>query len=125
MIRILLPLLLVALSACATGAPPSTPGHSGHDEGAQPTSGLQAHSALDLRCERDSDCAVKDIGNCCGRYLACVNVDSPTDPAAVARECADKDLGGICGWPDISACACVDGRCQIAETGNIRNEEVQ
>ena len=125
MTRLLIPLLLVLLSACAAGAAPSPMEPAGDRDAAQSISGLDAHRGLDLSCQRDSDCAVKDIGNCCGRYLACVNVDSPVDLPAVARECADKDLAGICGWPDISACACVAGQCRIAGTGNTRNEEVQ
>lgn len=128
MIRILLPLSFVLLAACAGASSPSpapveppTPPHDASGSG----SGLLAHQSLNLACERDSDCAVKNIGNCCGTYLACVNADSPTDPAAVARECADKDLAGICGFPDISACACVHGRCEIADTGGSPAEELE
>lgn len=126
MIRILLPLLLALLTACAgaSSLPAVEPAGSGGEPPAS-GSGLFAHQSLNLACERDSDCAVKDIGNCCGSYLACVNADSPTDPAAVTRECADKELAGICGYPDISACACVQGQCRIADTGHLRTEELQ
>jgi hypothetical protein len=75
-------------------------------------SGLRAHEQLRFDCVEDSDCAVKNVGNCCGHYPTCVHVDSPTDPAAVAAECAQRDLAGICGYPVIETCICVANRCQ-------------
>lgn len=68
--------------------------------------------ALDYSCRADADCAVKNVGNCCGMMPACVNKDSPTDPAAVQAECASKGLSSVCGFREISACSCVDNRCQ-------------
>jgi hypothetical protein len=43
-----------------------------------------------------------------------VNVNSPTDPKAVQAECARKGLMSVCGFPDISACTCNQGRCEAA-----------
>lgn len=65
----------------------------------------------DLTCRVDADCVVKDVGNCCGYYPACVNVDSPTFPERVRAQCAKTGTVGICGFPEIAACACVDRRC--------------
>lgn len=67
---------------------------------------------LDYSCRADTDCAVKNVGNCCGMMPACVNKGSPTDPAAVQAECASKGVSSVCGFPEISACSCVDNRCQ-------------
>ena len=65
----------------------------------------------DLSCRVDTDCVVKDVGNCCGYFPACVNVDSPTFPERVRAQCAKTGTVGICGFPEISACACVEKRC--------------
>ena len=67
---------------------------------------------IDTRCTRDADCVVKNVGNCCGYYPACVNVASPTDPAAVQAQCARDGTMSVCGFPSISACQCVAGECQ-------------
>lgn len=68
--------------------------------------------ALDYGCSSDSDCEVKNVGNCCGYYPACVNKDSPTDPDAVRAECAKQGRAGVCGFPSITSCQCVQGRCE-------------
>jgi hypothetical protein len=70
---------------------------------------------VDTRCRVDADCAVKNVGNCCGYYPACVNRDSPTFPELVARQCAEQGLAGICGYPEIRGCACVEGRCEPSD----------
>ncbi len=77
-------------------------------------SSLKAHAGLSFACATSNDCAIKDVGNCCGSYPACVNADSPVDADAVARECAEKGLSGICGYPVIEACVCTAGRCEAA-----------
>jgi hypothetical protein len=77
-------------------------------------SDLAAHAGLRVDCRADSECAVKDVGNCCGRYDACVRADSQPDPAAVQAECAVKGQAGICGFPVIEACVCTAGTCQAA-----------
>jgi hypothetical protein len=66
---------------------------------------------LDYHCSSDADCAVKDVGNCCGAYPACVNKDSPTDPAAVQAQCAKQGRMSACGFREIDACSCTQGRC--------------
>ena len=67
---------------------------------------------IDTTCTRDADCTIKDVGNCCGYYPACVNVDSPTDPAAVKAQCAREGTMSVCGFPEISSCRCEAGQCQ-------------
>lgn len=90
----------------ATPAPPTTGGVIG----AQPVQ-------LDTSCKVDADCAVKNVGNCCGYYPACVNVNSPTDPAAVQAECARTGMASVCGFPEISGCQCVQGTCKAQSSG--------
>lgn len=116
----MLSFLLVLLAACA-GGQATTPTTPTTRDSAQSLTGLSAHRNVELHCQQDSDCAVTNIGNCCGTYLACVNTSSTIDPAAVARECADQGLAGICGYPDITACECVQGLCRSADAG--QNEE--
>lgn len=66
---------------------------------------------VDYSCRVDADCAIKDIGSCCGRQPACVNKDSPTFPERVREECAARHESGVCGFPDVRGCACIEGRC--------------
>lgn len=67
---------------------------------------------VDYSCTTDADCAVKDVGSCCGYSPACVNKDSPTFPEQVKAECAQNDMQSICGFRDIEGCVCVEGRCE-------------
>lgn len=67
---------------------------------------------VDYSCRTDADCTIKDVGNCCGYYPACVNVDSPTFPEQVLAACAASDMAGVCGFPSLSGCRCVEGRCE-------------
>jgi hypothetical protein len=130
----LLFVLLAALTACA--APQSqqqtlaTAGSEASAQAATPASGtpdlrkLKARTGgplppqllpepvkLDYHCTSDADCAVKDVGNCCGAYPACVNKDSPTDPAAVQAQCAKQGRMSACGFRPVDACSCTQGRC--------------
>ena len=66
---------------------------------------------LDRSCKTDADCAVKDVGNCCGYYPACVNVNARTDPKAVQARCAKSGTASVCGFPVINGCSCVKGQC--------------
>ncbi len=67
---------------------------------------------IDRSCSSDAQCTVKDVGNCCGYYPACVNVDSPTDPEGVQAQCAKTGMASVCGFPAISSCQCVAGQCE-------------
>jgi hypothetical protein len=129
-------MLSCALVACAA---PSSQATSGSDDGAStrpapqaapkrgqpvkmpplggplPPERVQMPSAkpvqVDRSCRVDSDCVVKDVGNCCGYYPACVNKASRTDPAAVQAQCAKDGKASICGFPVIDGCRCVGGQC--------------
>jgi hypothetical protein len=72
---------------------------------------LPAPPEPDRSCRTDADCAVKNVGNCCGEYPACVNKDSPVDPAAVRAQCARQGTMSACGFREISGCSCVQGSC--------------
>jgi hypothetical protein len=67
---------------------------------------------IDRSCRSDADCAVKDVGSCCGYQPACVNRDSPTDPAAVRAQCEAQGMASICGFREIAACTCNAGQCE-------------
>ena len=77
----------------------------------------QAPVKVDFSCRTDADCAVKNVGNCCGAKPACVNADSPTDPEGVRAECARKGMMSMCGFKPVEGCQCVQGQCKdkIAE----------
>ena len=70
------------------------------------------NNQVDYSCTTDADCEVKDIGNCCGYYPACVNKDSPTFPEQVKAECAKEDRASICGFQEITSCSCVEQQCR-------------
>lgn len=70
---------------------------------------------IDNTCSADSDCAVKNVGSCCGALPACVNKRSPTDPAAVRAQCAKQGRMSSCGYHQVTHCACRQGRCASTE----------
>lgn len=72
--------------------------------------------AVDKSCEQDNDCVVKDVGNCCGYFPACVNVAATPDPEAVAEQCRSEGIAAVCGFEEISSCQCVDHVCQSRQT---------
>ncbi|WP_342317053.1 hypothetical protein [Lysobacter sp. FW306-1B-D06B] len=76
---------------------------------------------LDFSCKTDSDCAVKNVGNCCGAKPACVNANSPTDPEGVKAECARKGIMAMCGFKPVEGCQCVKGECKdkVAEVESV------
>ena len=109
--RALLISFFFVLSACA-----SPPARSTDDPPP-----AKAAETVDYSCKTDADCEVKNIGNCCGYYPACVNQNSPTFPDRVKAECAKKGTMGVCGFPDVKGCSCVEGRCKdAAEDGATR-----
>jgi ABC-type Fe3+-hydroxamate transport system substrate-binding protein len=68
-------------------------------------------------CKTNSDCAVKDVGNCCGTYPMCVSKDAKTDPAAVRAQCAKDGMASVCGFQEVSGCQCVKGQCENISNG--------
>lgn len=117
---VLLGVLLASLTACAgtphavpttsTGAP--APAAMGGIVGAPAPAGSSLPPQVNSQCKVDSDCVVKNVGNCCGYYPACVNRDSPVDPAAVQAECKRRGLVSACNVPHIQACRCVAQHCE-------------
>jgi len=119
--------LLLALAACAAPAPtdpdnattqpapassPATPTSPEPAPQSEPEPASPSAVAINRSCKTDADCTVKNVGNCCGYYPACVNVNSPTDPKGVQAECAKKGMMSVCGFPDISSCSCRQGQCE-------------
>lgn len=72
---------------------------------------LLTENGVYYSCKTSADCEVKNVGNCCGYYPACVNKDSPTFPEKVKAACAAEGSSSICGFPEISSCDCIEGRC--------------
>lgn len=105
-------LLLVALLAGSACSAPATT----HPPVTAPTPAPQATVVVvDQSCRTDADCTVKDVGNCCGYYPACVNVNSPTDPKGVQASCQARGMMSVCGFREISGCSCVQGKCAARE----------
>ncbi|MCC8539257.1 hypothetical protein ACDH70_07745 [Xanthomonas axonopodis pv. poinsettiicola] len=97
----LLPMASVFLIGCVA-APPT--------DAATPPATAKPITVV-TTCKVDADCAVKNVGNCCGAYPACVNVNSPTDPKGVMAQCQSSGMMNVCGFREISACQCVSGQC--------------
>ena len=91
-------------------AAPMTPAPAEHVGSANPM-------APDRSCRTDADCAVKDGGNCCGRFPLCVNKDAQVDPAAVRAQCAKDGMASTCGFQEVGGCQCVQGRCENLPNG--------
>lgn len=85
---------------------------SGASISGRPISDKAGPGRVQYACTTDAECVVKDIGNCCGYYPACVNRDSPTFPEQVRAACAKSGQAGICGFPVIDGCACEAGVCK-------------
>ena len=100
-----------AAPAAPVTTPPQLPRRKARTGGPLPPQLLPEPVKLDYRCTSDADCAVKDIGNCCGAYPACVNKDSPINPAAVQAQCAKLGRMSACGFQPIDACSCRQGQC--------------
>lgn len=102
--------LLLCLTACSAPATQATP--------SPPPGATGPVVNVDTSCRVDADCTVKDVGNCCGYYPACVNVSSPTDPAGVQASCQARGMMSVCGFRQISGCRCVAGTCSADSAGN-------
>ena len=69
-------------------------------------------SQPDRTCSVAADCEMKNVGNCCGYFPACVSKDAKVDPDAVRAECERTGMSSVCGFQDIQACACEQGQCR-------------
>ena len=105
----------------ATPAPIATPAPQAPQQAPEATEHKVATdaSAPSRSCRTDSDCAVKNVGNCCGAFPSCVNKDAKTDPAAVQAQCAKAGMASVCGFQEVSGCQCVQGECQNITSGAV------
>ncbi|MFT3805893.1 hypothetical protein [Arenimonas sp.] len=112
-------LAFVLLAACARHAdappaaavdtaPPAVP--------VEPAKPAAPSDAIGVACESDADCAVKDVGSCCGYYPRCVNKDSATHPEQVQAQCAKEGRTGVCGFAEVRGCRCENNEC-VNDTG--------
>ncbi len=108
MTRLILAVALL-LGGCAAPAPQS------HAE-APPAAADPRPVKVDTTCRSDADCTVKNVGNCCGAYPACVNGNSPTDPQGVMAQCRASGRMSVCGFREISGCRCVSGQCTAKDS---------
>ncbi|HEX4910703.1 MAG TPA: hypothetical protein VFV64_08075 [Permianibacter sp.] len=84
-------------------------------DGAAPASLAQYQNSLAKRCETDSDCVVKNVGNCCGYAPQCVHKDVQTFPEQVKALCEKEGRSSICGFQEPAGCACVDNQCRESD----------
>ena len=122
-------LLALTLSACAASGP--APGdallvvdRNASAEKAPAKSTPKVAVQIDRSCKTNADCEVKNVGNCCGYYPQCVNVNSPTDPEQVKADCAREGRSSVCGFPSIDQCQCVEGQCAAKAATHHGLEEI-
>lgn len=70
-------------------------------------------------CIKNSNCVVKDVRNCCGEYLRCVNKEYTPNSTAVMEECKRTNTASLCGSPEITGCACLANTCISLQNGDI------
>jgi hypothetical protein len=75
--------------------------------------GRDAAASDPFACRQASDCAVKNVGNCCGYYPRCANVDATFSPP----DCSAGQVG-VCGFPEITSCDCRANSCVSLQNGN-------
>ncbi len=92
---------------------------------AEPHSLGAYESSIIRSCQTDADCTIKDVHNCCGYYPACVNREAKTDPDYVRRLCENEQMGGICGFPEISGCRCINKLCAEADGNSSQSNPVE
>lgn len=112
------------LTGCTAATEPAPAPAPPPDMATRAPAGLLTKDSVDYSCRTSADCEVKDVGNCCGYYPACVNTDSPTFPEQVKADCAKDGMSSICGFPSISSCDCIEGRC-AAINGPNAGEQLQ
>jgi hypothetical protein len=64
-------------------------------------------------CRTADDCSIENVGNCCGYYPRCVSQDNPTP-----RPDCSGGVAGVCGWPEITHCECVENTCRSMQGDN-------
>src|SRR5690606_3553084 len=114
--RTALAALCLALLACA--CTPGGPAASARAPTPAPAPAAVVAGALAIApsCRRAAIRQREDVGHCCVYPPAGVTRDAGPDPDAVRARCARSGMASICGWQEIQACDCVQGRCE-AVTG--------
>jgi len=64
-------------------------------------------------CKVNLDCVITNVGNCCGYYPRCANVNATFSPPVCTGGQA-----GVCGFPSIDSCECRQNRCVSLQAGN-------
>jgi hypothetical protein len=105
--------ILATIFLCACAGPPNFVADAGAETppAAAPAVTKPSLEPSQRSCKTSADCAVKDIGNCCGTQPACVNKDAQTFPERVKAQCAKDGRVGICGFRPVTGCECVEGQC--------------
>src|SRR5688500_4786370 len=111
--RIFAAFILAALlaTACASSPSPSPSASSPSTPPPAAEAPLPA-DGIDYACAADADCVVKNLGSCCGYNPRCMNERS----APVPEQCGEGMMG-VCGFPEITHCACQESRC-VSMQGN-------
>mmetsp|Transcript_26191 Transcript_26191/g.77483 ORF Transcript_26191/g.77483 Transcript_26191/m.77483 type:complete len:144 (-) Transcript_26191:428-859(-) len=80
----------------------------------------------DYYCNEHTDCAVKNVGNCCGNFPECVSVSFCPDLPSVESWCKSNDISSVCGWHNVQACVCENKKCQGVQCadGNCASPEI-
>jgi hypothetical protein len=110
-------MMMVVVSACSP-APVAVADASVAPVVESRTESAAKNNVINFACQTAADCAVKDVGSCCGYTPSCVNIDSPTFPEQVAADCEREGTSGICGFRDVARCECVEARCTSVYAGD-------
>lgn len=62
-------------------------------------------------CRTENDCAIRDVGSCCGYDPRCANVN------AIFTRPVCNGMAGVCGFAVIDSCACEQGTCVSLQAG--------
>lgn len=74
---------------------------------------------IDYSCTTDSDCVIKNEGNCCGEYPKCMNKKSKPNSIYVQKQCDKNKESSVCGFPSIDGCSCINNKCQSTFQGEL------
>ncbi|KAL7571193.1 hypothetical protein ACA910_010621 [Epithemia clementina (nom. ined.)] len=72
---------------------------------------------IDYFCENDTDCAVKDIGQCCDSLMACVNKNFTPNNKKRCKELGERP--GPCVWSYLESCVCRNELCEGYHEGRL------
>ena len=76
---------------------------------------------INYSCNVDSDCVIVDKHNCCGYYPVCANKNSKPNPDFVNFQCKLFGGLGVCGYPSVDGCECIENKCSGTLSGSPYN----